>query len=211
MLLALSDHLRCTEPHADSWLVARADVAEDGRMVEGVLGCPICQTERLVASGVLYWTGVPRPSARPRSYEAHPDRVIRIGALIAFGDSSVPYVLCGIDANVAAGLGGLAETPLVLIDPPDDRDARLATIIRGAPSLPFSAGSIQGVAVDASHASTVFMDSCVGALVDGGRLVAPVASTLPAGIRELTRDAEQWVGQREVVGAAVLLRRAPKD
>ena len=42
MLLALADRFRCTEPHADTWLVARADAADGGWMRDGVLGCPIC-------------------------------------------------------------------------------------------------------------------------------------------------------------------------
>jgi hypothetical protein len=208
MLLALTDHLRCTEPHADSWLVARADVVESGRMVEGILGCPICHVERVVAGGVAYWSSVSGLRPRSLSPEAHPDRVIRIGALIAFGDSSAPYILCGAESNVAAGLGGLAETPIVLHDPPDDRAALLASIVRGATVIPFAAGAVQGIAVDAAHATEAFLDSCVRALVNGGRLVAPSSAPLPAGVREVARDAEQWVAEKDAVSATISLRRA---
>jgi hypothetical protein len=208
MLLALTDHLRCTEPHADSWLVARADIVEAGRMVEGVLGCPVCQTERVVRGGVVYWTGDATPVAASKSPDAHPDRVIRIGALVAFGDSHAPFVLCGAEAHVAAGLGALAETPLVLIDPPDDRAALLASIVRGAHAIPFASGAVQGIAVDAQHATAEFLASCVSALVNGGRLVAPAAAVIPPGLRELARDAEQWVAEKEAVSATIPLRRA---
>jgi hypothetical protein len=208
MLLALTDHLRCTGPHTDSWLVARADVVEAGRMLEGVLGCPVCHAERLVRAGITFWSTPPAPRASTGERDPHPDRVMRIGALIGFTDSHAPFVLCGSEANVAAGLGGLAETPLVLLDPPDDRAALLATIVRVAPGVPMAAGSVQGIVVDVEHATEAFLASCVRALMNGGRLVAPAATPVPPGVRELARDQEQWTAEKEAVSATVPLRRA---
>jgi hypothetical protein len=208
MLLALADHLRCTEPHADSWLVARADIVEAGRMVEGILGCPVCHAERAVRGGVVYWSQDPGRRIQDRARDPHPDRVMRIGALIGFGDSYLPFVLCGADANVAAGLGGLSESPIVLLDPPDDRAALFASIVRDAPAVPFAADSAQGIAVDGAHAGQAYLASCVRALVTGGRLVAPASAPLPAGVRELARDDEQWAAEKEQVTSTVPLRRA---
>ncbi len=209
MLLALVDQLRCTEEHADTWLVARADRVEDGRMVTGVLGCPVCRLEREVRGGVVHWT--PDAIARPAGTgHAAPDRdaVLRIGALVGFGDSGSPFVLCGAVAGVATGLAALADAPLVLLDPPDDTAARIATIIRGAPRAPLAAGSARAIAFGADRADVGLVSSAVAILAPSGRMVAPAGTSVPTGIRELARDATHWVGEREA--AVVPLARAPR-
>ncbi|MDA1082495.1 MAG: hypothetical protein O2973_12660 [Gemmatimonadetes bacterium] len=199
MLLALTDQLRCTGAHAETWLVARADVVEEHRMVAGVLGCPVCHAERVVRGGILWWersdsSGQEASSAVIADPDA--DAVMRAGALLGFAESVLPFVLCGAEAIVATGLTGLGEAPLVLLDPPDDRAAPCATIIRGAPAIPMAAGTVRGIALDTAHGRAEFIDSAVTALAQGGRLVAPATFALPAGIRELARDATHWVGER---------------
>ena len=211
MLLALTDQLRCTEAHADSWLVARADVVEAGRMVEGVLGCPVCQAERAVHRGVVYWSGTEAERASNGAGDPHPDRVIRIGALLAFGDSPMPFVLCGAEAAVASSLSALSDVPLVLLDPADDRAVLFASIVRGVPAIPFGGGSVRGIALDAGHCAPGFIASCVHALAPGGRLVAPAATPVPDGVRELARDAEHWVAEREAAPVTVPLSRVARN
>ena len=204
MLLALTDHLRCTASHEESALVARADVAEHRRMARGVLGCPVCLVEREVQGGVIYWgaagagAALLAPLAPPAQLgDADEDAVLRAGALLGFADSLAPFVLCGTEAAAAIGLSGMADAALVLLDPPDDRAAPLATLIRGAPRVPMAAASARGVALDARGADPLWMASAVRALAPRGRLVAPVACAVPPGIRELARDEVQWVGERE--------------
>ena len=198
MQLALTDHLRCTEPHAETWLVARADVAEHGWMVEGMLGCPACHVERAVRSGVVHWDAAHDGDVRGAAAISIPDgdANIRLAALLALTDSHLPFVLCGAAGASAPALGGMANVSLVLINPPDDSSAGLATVIRGAPRVPFAERSVQGIALDSWHASPDLLDSAVRTLVPGGRMVAAAAVPVPLGIRELARDATEWVGER---------------
>jgi len=223
VLLALTDHLRCTVPHAESWLVARADQVQAGRMVEGVLGCPVCQMEHEVRRGVLHWSAAPGASARAESgstsphapaAEADAETVTRIGALLGFGESTAPFVLTGPSAAAAVGLLGLADAVLVLLDPPDDAAVAFATIIRGAPRVPLAARSTRGVLLDGDWATADQASAAVETLADGGRLVAPVSVPLPAGVRELARDDRQWVAERVAGlvggGVPIPLRRAAR-
>lgn len=207
MLLSLTDHLRCTEPHAVSRLVARVDTLEARRMVSGVLGCPVCHAERTVVGGVIWWRGAPVSTSPLMDAGPGEEAVMRMGALLAFAESAAPYVLCGEAARTAIGLTALGAAAVVLLDPPDDRAAAFATIIRGAPIIPFVALSVRGIAVDASWSTDARLASCAGALAPGGRLVAPAAIVVPAGIRELARDAAEWVGEREATSAPVPLGR----
>lgn len=208
MLLALCDHLRCTGDHAETWLVARADVVRERRIVEGTLGCPVCHVERVVRHGVVWWAGTPVPSPPDPRPDIAGEDLIRAGALLALTDSRLPYVLCGAAGLAANGLVAFAEAPLVLLDPPDDRAAPFATIVRGAPVVPFAARSVRGVLLDAaSAADPAGARSAVTALVTGGRLVAPAGAPLPPGVRELARDTEHWVAERE--GDVVGITRGP--
>lgn len=106
-------------------------------MVAGVLGCPVCHVERLVTNGVVYWRPGPA-TALSDAPDVTGEDLLRLGALIGLTESLAPYVLCGSTGLAAAGLGGLADAPLVLLDPPDDRAASIATVIHGAPSVPLA-------------------------------------------------------------------------
>jgi len=215
VLLALTNHLHCTGDHAASWLVARADAAVRGWMVEGELGCPMCDVTRGIRGGILSWD--PAVAAQPVApllmTGPDDDSVIRLAALLALVEGSAPYVLCGDMGRYAVALGAVADAPLVLLDPPDDSAAGLATIIRGAPRMPFADRSVRGIALDAVHASAERVAYAVRVLAPGGRMVAGSDLALPSGIRELARDDRHWVGERVVdhssMSAPVAIGRAP--
>ncbi|HVZ48564.1 MAG TPA: hypothetical protein VG916_07255 [Gemmatimonadaceae bacterium] len=200
MLLALTDLLRCTNDHAESPLVARADVVEARRLVAGVLGCPVCRAERTVAGGVVHWAASAPAAATPPDPrpDTTSDALMRVAALLGLAAAPSPYVLGGDAGLAAAGLVGLTDATLVLLDPPDDRAAALATVIRGAPRVPFGPRSIRGITLDVAWAADPSrIASAVTALAARGRLVAPAAAPVPAGVREVARDAAQWVAERE--------------
>lgn len=183
-------------------------------MVEGVLGCPVCQVEREVRGGVLYWSANPGGSAveavplqRP-SAEMDDDATARVGALLGFGESTMPFVLTGQSTVAAAGLLAMADAALLLLDPPDDAASAFTTVIRGAPRVPLGARSTRGVLLSGAWANDAKVLTAVDSLVDGGRLVAPASVALPAGVRELARDAQQWVAERVGGGVPIPLRRA---
>ena len=133
---------------------------------------------------------------------------MRLAALLALTDSSAPYVLCGAAGASATALGGLATVRLVQLDPRDDSDAGLVTVIRGAPRVPFADRSVQGIALDAAHAAADRIEFAVRSLVPGGRMVADACIPVPPGITELARDEAQWVGERVAELVPVALRRA---
>ncbi len=188
-------------------------------MVEGVLGCPVCQMEHDVRRGVLHWSAASGASAGAASASAPPaastadtseDAVTRIGALLGFGESTAPFVLTGPSAAAAVGLLGLVDAVLVLLDPPDDAAAAFATVIRGAARVPLAARSARGVLLDGDWAVADRALAAVDALADGGRLVAPVSVPLPAGVRELARDDRQWVAERVGGAVPIPLRRSTR-
>jgi hypothetical protein len=191
-------------------------------MVAGVLGCPICQVEHEVRGGVLHWAAAASAGAAS-DFDANgaapfaapmlpvdSNEIARVGALLGFGEATAPFVLTGQAADTATGLLGIADAALVLLDPPDDTPAAFTTVIRGAPKVPLAARSTRGVLLEGGWARTAQALAVVETLVDGGRLVAPVSVAVPAGVRELARDARQWVAERVGGGVPIPLRRATR-
>ena len=60
MFLELVDSLRCVRTHEDSWLIARADELVDRHIVQGELGCPVCEARYPIRDGVADFRGADR-------------------------------------------------------------------------------------------------------------------------------------------------------
>lgn len=213
MLLDLMDILRCPVPHQDSWLVLSADGWEGRHVTAGTLGCPACRAEFPIAGGVADLSaGVPVPrdagGEDGETGDTDPERAVRLAALLDLGEPGGVVLLAGRLAALAPVLEELVPATYVLLNaavpPPGPASASGVA----ASTIPFAAGSLRGVALDQAHGTTAFLAGAVRALRTGGRLVAPEAVPVPAGLEVLARDAREWVGIAEgPPGAVVSLRR----
>ena len=81
------------------------------------------------------------------------------------------------------------------------------------PRVPRLAEPSEAAAVDAAHTTPDMLASIVRALGQGARLVAPVTTPLPPGVRELARDAAEWVAETttRASGLIELRRRASSE
>jgi uncharacterized protein YbaR (Trm112 family) len=195
MFIELVDALRCPVPHEESWLVASATRMEFRHIVEGTLGCPVCRAEYPVTRGVVDFRRAPHQPLPP---ETPPDETeaTRLAALLDLTDRSGFAVLLGSWSVHAPLLRALVETPLVVVDPPDGTEGEPGiSAIRCDGELPLADGAARGIAVDAGTPARVA--SAVRATRSRGRLVLPARVTLPAGVRELARDATVVVTERE--------------
>jgi threonine dehydrogenase-like Zn-dependent dehydrogenase len=71
----------------------------------------------------------------------------------------------------------------------------LAGVLHSGPRWPLAARQAAAVALDAAHATPAQLAQAVRVLRPGGRLVAPAWAPLPEGVRELARDATEWVAE----------------
>ena len=207
MHVELIDRLRCTAPHADSWLVAHADRSIDRRILEGTLGCPVCRREFRVSAGDV-WMGDDEPACRPAAFVPDAGTALRLAALLNVDERGGLYVLDGALAAAVSQLNPFDTARWILLSPPPGVEAD-ATIRGAGDQLPLARGSVRGVAID--RASSAFAIAAAAALVQGGRLVAPVATARPDGMEEIARDADQWVAQKVAAfdaAALVIPRRA---
>jgi uncharacterized protein YbaR (Trm112 family) len=195
MFIELVDALRCPVPHEESWLVASATRMEFRHIVEGTLGCPVCRAEYPITHGVVDFRRGPHQPVPP---EAPPDEdeATRLAALLDLTDRAGFAVLLGTWTVQAPLLRALVETPLVIVDPPEGTEGEPGiSVIRCDGELPLADGAARGIAVDAGTPARVA--SAVRATRARGRLVLSADVALPAGVRELARDAAVVVAERE--------------
>jgi hypothetical protein len=72
--------------------------------------------------------------------------------------------------------------------------------IRAGAKLPLATGAARAVATDAVDPARVAEAARITRV--GGRLVAPAASRVPDGVRELARDDVVWVAERLALASA---------
>ncbi len=197
MFIELIDTLRCPVPHDESWLVAAATRVDARHIVEGTLGCPVCKAEYPIHEGVAdFRCGGAAPLPAPSAPDA--ELAMRVAAMLDLADSQGFAVLLGAWGSHATELSGIVETPLMLVDPPEGIvGAPGISVLRCDGQIPLAAGAARAVAIDTGDLARVA--ASVRVARTKARILAPVSVALPDGVRELARDAEVWVGEREAM------------
>jgi hypothetical protein len=185
-------------PHEDSWLIARADELVERHIVQGELGCPICEARYAVHDGVADFRGADRTSARATpSPPAHEMQALalRAAALLGLTEPGGLVVLAGEWSACADALLDFAEgVQLLALDPaPELRSGGALSLALIRDVLPLAAASARGIALDAAHTTPSLLAGAARALAPSGRLIAPAATLVPETLRELARDDEHWV------------------
>jgi uncharacterized protein YbaR (Trm112 family) len=210
MHIELVDTLRCPQPHGDAWLVASITRMEERDILEGALGCPECGAEYPVRDGVVSFEvkgGGAIADDGDSPPEADESDVMRLAAMLDLASPGGVVLLAGDWAMHARALNDVTSVRVLLVDAPACIDAGWGVYALRAPEgvLPVGAGSMRAAALDAAHA--LLAPRAALALAPGGRLVAPASAPVPDGIRELVRDEEVWVGEREAAPRLVGLTR----
>jgi hypothetical protein len=190
------DSLRCVRPHEDSWLIARADELEARHIVQGELGCPICEARYAIRDGVADFSdgASARASSGPPAQDAQA-LALRAAALLGLTDPGGMVVLAGDwSAGADAMLEFVQGVQLLALDPaPALRSGGALSLALISGVLPLAAVSARGIALDAAHATPSLVAGAARALMPGGRLIAPASTLVPESLQELARDDEHWV------------------
>ncbi|HUX32669.1 MAG TPA: hypothetical protein VMV51_02255 [Gemmatimonadaceae bacterium] len=210
MFIELVDSLRCPRPHEDAWLVLGADRMDGRNVMDGVLGCPVCDARFPIANGIAdLRTGAAAPvpdASSPVAPDA--EQAMRLAAFLNLGDARGFAVLAGSWTAQAAGVQAITDMHLLLVNPaPGVAIGNGTSGILADERLPLAPGSAYGVALDRS-ASAALLVHAVQGVRPGGRMVAPADLPLPPGATELARDAVLWVAERAAApGPLVSLSR----
>ena len=206
VFIPLVDILRCIRPHADTWLVASIERADERFIIEGTLGCPTCLAEYPVRSGVVYFS---EDVIRPPDREPSESSAMRLAAALDLTEPRMTALLHGTWGAHAQLVRGFSPSQLLLLNPPEGMLSGDGVSVLVSETAPLAQASIDAVALDARVSDALFA-SLRGSLRRGGRILAPVAVPLPSGFTELARDDEVWVARLDdaaMVSAPILPTR----
>ena len=202
MFVELIELLRCPNAHEETPLIAAAERTVDRHLVQGTLGCPVCRAEFPITRGIGEFGEGPRVEGeRPDAESA-----MRLAAFLELNEVRRFAILCGRHASQTDQVARLAQTPLVLVNAPDNAGDAAASI-RVKDAMPFATGAAHAAALDES-VEPALAASIVAVVRSGGRVIGPVSMTPPPGVREIVRDERLWVAER--IAAPSPLEPAPR-
>jgi uncharacterized protein YbaR (Trm112 family) len=200
VFVELLEHLRCPAGHEPTPLVVAATRSAHRHILDGILGCPVCNAEYTVRDGIAHFGIAPRLPAVEPSIET----AMRIAAFLELTDARSFAVLTGSWCAHAQAVAQLVETPLVLVNPSDDvvLDGASA-VLETDMALPVADGSVRALAID----PTAIRIDAVSAIRPGGRVLGLAQLALPDGLHEIARDSREWVAERVSGATLVELKR----
>ena len=181
----LTERLICPRCGPGFGLVLRADQVEEGRVLDGFLGCSNCRVLYPVARGVADLRHPPRSRSHRRARAAPPPTSrsatepdpLRLAALIGVARGPALIAVAGDVAGHASELASLlhdvevvALAPRFHSRPPPD-----ATHLLASERLPLRDGSLAGIALAGSWAELLLKDG-LRCLAPPGRIVLMGAS-----------------------------------
>lgn len=205
MFIELLDGLRCVADHPQIPLVAAILQRDDRFVVKGILGCPTCRREYQIADGVAWFREQSDDTATSESVPRDEEGALRIGAFLAVADGAT-VALAGDWARYAIELAELVGMRAYAVNPrgPIGESERVGALYSDN-RLPFTDGSLRGVAIDDSGWSGEELRLAARTLAPGGRMVAPATLVVPPEMEEVARDERWWIGEKR--GPLVALHR----
>jgi uncharacterized protein YbaR (Trm112 family) len=206
MHIELIDLLRCPREHEETWLVAAFTKIEDRFVVEGKLGCPVCNASYVISDGIadLRQNREVRVESHPSTN--NPDDAMRVAALLGLTVPNALAVLEGSYASTARGVSELTQCRVIALNPPYEiEESEAVGVVLTDSRIPFASNSVYGIAVQAAN----LLNDVPRILRQRGRLITTIRGVLPAGINQIASDERDQVG--EAVGPVVKLRREQRE
>ena len=204
MHIELIDLFRCPRDHEETWLVAAFTKLDDRYVEEARLGCPVCNANYSIQSGVADFDAEPHGFVLC-SGDLEPDRdaAIRLAAFLNLAKPGSLAVLQSEHAWLANLVSELTECRVIALDPSVKvADTELTASAHSDSRIPLASGAVDAVALSDSR----YVKDAARVLRQGGRLVASSRLKLPAGFTELARDDAHVVA--EAHGPVISLRRS---
>ena len=210
MRIEFIELLRCPASHELSPLITVASKRAGEHLLDATLGCVVCGAEYELRDGVAYLTSETEASVATSDVLDAIDPM-RIAALLALTDGSARALLCGASASVSSEIESLIGARVAGVNAPVESmlEHQLVDVIRLTPRamIPLATASLQGLAVDARHAS--LLADAARVVRRGGRVLGPLSAAVPLGCRELARDSHEWVAEVEnAPSTPIALKRA---
>jgi hypothetical protein len=212
MFIELIDLLRCTRPHAETWLVASFNKVNNRFVEEAKLGCPSCSAEYWIRGGVADFSGealLPEcEDERNAASHRREELATRAGAYLGATEPGATIVLGGLWAYAAQELSEMAEVRVIALNAPSGvKESPTVGLVEVGSEIPLAARSVLGVAIDAWFPAAI-VESAVRVTRPGGRIVGPANIEPPPELSVLAHDDRYWVAQK--APEVIPIRRASR-
>jgi hypothetical protein len=192
MFIELTDALRCTADHPESYLVLLPGVMDGRQVLSGELGCPVCGRVVPLVDGVADFGGsVPSEGQTALSAEA-------VAAFLGISGAGGYLALVGGVTALADELGRLLpDVGLALINPRNPvSPASAAGILHGG-RLPLKSGSMRGVVLGGDYSSKrEWVQDAVRAVLPGLRVIGEGGEAPQEIVELLAQSPACWVGRK---------------
>ncbi len=208
MYLVLTDLLTCPRCGSGNGLIVLAERIVDRRILEGTLGCPICEGQYGILAGLadLRLTDAPSPDTDLESDATQDVDPTRIAALLGVTRGPAYALMLGPEARVAGEVAALVPGLEIIaigsgVTRREEERGVSRVLVDGA--LPFRAGSLRAALIGTGVFEATARDA-VRVVAIGARVVLALEHTwveelITSGVlRVLARDAEQLVTVRLV-------------
>ncbi len=192
MFIELTDHLRCTADHDESFLVLLPVRMDGRRVVDGTLGCPRCGREVAIINGVTDFGG---------GLASQAGTALDAAAVATFVGLEGPGGYLGLFGPAAAVAERLHDLlpgiRLVLVNPPSGTPlTEMASMLQAGRS-PLKSRSMRAVVVAGSAgADPDWVDQAADAVLPGNRLVVEGPARARPDLEVLMEGAGVWVARK---------------
>ena len=207
MRLELAERLICPGAHAPTPLIVVAQATDGRDLLRGSVGCMTCRIEATITDGTLSFDAYRMAASTAPVLEPTEALVERLAALLALDEPGRRVLLGDTFQAVAPLLVDRYDCLVAVLDAWGPSPRGVGHVRLGGDRVPFADATFDAAALD-SHMTTAMAADAVRCLRVGARVLGDVSSPPPARVRELARDATQWVGEVDAPAIVVPLRRA---
>jgi uncharacterized protein YbaR (Trm112 family) len=165
--IQLTDVLTCPKCGPESGLIVRSDIMKDRRIIEGVLGCPQCETHYPIRGGVAL-LGPPNLATETREAADPEQASIRMAALLGATEPLGFVLVLGPAASAVAPLARIMDNTEIIADAPSAPTASLDSVSRMTVGerLPFYSSRLRAIWLSGDAADRL--------LEEGARVLHPL-------------------------------------
>lgn len=202
MFIETIDLLRCPKEHEETWLVAAFTRMKGRFVIDGTLGCPVCNASFPIEKGIADFRSV---RAQRDEHATMPDdssEAMHVAAFLNLLRPGATVVLDGSHAAHAIAVANMTQCRVIALNPSIDvAENELTSTILSDSRIPLATASVDGIAA----ASQAIVSDSARALKPAGRLIAPLGTSIPPALSELARDERRVIA--EARGPLVQLSR----
>jgi len=214
--LELAERLVCPAVHQRTPLVVVALQTRERDLLEARLGCMQCRREGFIVGGHVMLqargageanaaiAGVSQAATAGETQAA----LDRLEAQLGLSEPGARVLLGGRYARFADDLATRVDARVAALNVSTAASPGAGSVFLAEECVPFSDGTFTAAAFDALISATQLSDA-LRTLQRGARVVGMHPLPVPLGVREIARDAVEWVGERDALPTDVVpLRRA---